>query len=137
MSQTSTTIINILFITFLLMSTFSSTKINKNLNMNMNDNAKKPSHAKPAETQSEDMPATHDSLDSFYDNRKQRQAEEKQHLTDKYNKTITEREEAMKDFQNKVNEDVKQQIQMLEKAIQKKKLMLKKLSKTPLTHSMI
>lgn len=84
------------------MSTFSSLKLNKN--MNMNDNAKKPSHAHPEVRSVEQI-----KIESFGNSRADRQAEEKQYLEDKFNSTITQREQAMEEFKAKVNEDVQKQ----------------------------
>merc|ERR1712160_65791 len=136
----STTFINILFISFFLMTTISSTKIHKpTLKTNMTNIAKTTVHAK-AEKMS-DMPAanpnakitthakpegmpvkpasnpTEGRLEAFVNNRKQRQAEEKKYLTQQFNATINQRQMDMKQFQDKVTKDIANQRQMLKEAI--------------------
>merc|ERR1711957_707943 len=164
---TSTWVINILFISFFLMTTWASTKIHKpTLKTNMTNIAKTTVHAK-AEKMS-DMPAhapkfvvakitthakpegmpvkpaanpnakitthakpegmpvkpaanpTEGRLEAFVNNRKQRQAEEKKYLTQKFNASIKQRQADMKQFQDKVTKDIANQRQQLKDAIEEK-----------------
>merc|ERR1711957_823583 len=131
-SHTSTTFINILFISFFLMTTISSTKIHKpTLKTNMTNIAKTTVHAKPegmpvkpaanpnvvvakitTHAKPEGMPVkpaanpTEGRLEAFVNNRKQRQAQEKKYLTQTFNASIKQRQADMKQFQDKVTKEL-------------------------------
>merc|ERR1712032_1808227 len=109
MSQTSTTIINILSFAFLLMTTISSTNIKKN-NKTINDIAQAPAApSQPAEEERQ-MPATRqERLKAFINQRHERIHQEKERFEEKFNNTIQRREQLEEKFQDNVQGQVSSQ----------------------------
>merc|ERR1712032_1420627 len=112
MSQTSTTIINILFFAFLLMTTISSTNIKKNNTKPINDIAHAPAaSAQPAKEERQTPTTRQERLEAFIKQRHQRIQQEKERFEEKVNNTIQRREQSEEKFQEKLQDRVNNTIQ--------------------------
>merc|ERR1712032_1583351 len=107
MSQTSTTIINILFFAFLLMTTISSTNNKKNNTKTINDIAHAPAaSAQPAKEERQTPTTRQERLEAFIKQRHHRvqqlrksAQQEKERFEEKVNNTIQSREQRVEKLQ--------------------------------------